>query len=193
MNYDDLKVLTAAERSTLSVVVDILFPAEPDGIGAMSAGAVCYIDRVLSERAAYLAEVYKAGVRWLHHRAQSYGEEHFDELRQYAQEEIVNEVMARCQATPTPLDLSPSISSDREAADDNSPSPDLLFMTAVWQHTREALFGDPRHGGNREGKIWKWLGYNGPQLHGYTDSEILENETPHRPLRFAEDWRNHRG
>ena len=39
--------------------------------------------------------------------------------------------------------------------------------------------------------IWKWLGYNGPQLNGYTDSEILENETPRRPLRFAKDWSNH--
>ena len=190
-DFADHKILSIAEQSTLAKVVDILFPAEPDGIGAVSAGALRYIEGVLAERAAYLAETYKSGVCWLHSRAQAYGADRFDELDRAVQEQIVDEVMSRRQAEVIPLDLPPPIPVDG-AVGERGPL-DLLFMTVLWQHTREALFGDPRHGGNRDGVIWKWLGYSGPQLNGYTDLEILENQTPQRPLRFADDWRNHRG
>jgi hypothetical protein len=180
----EFKSLNAEEWAVLVPVVDILFPAEPDGIGAIPAGVLRYIDGVLAGRASYLVDTYQAGIRWLHGQARAHGADRFDGLGREAQEAIVAEIMGRCQAARMPLDAPRAGGADE---------PGLLFMTAVWQHTREGLFGDPRHGGNREGMVWKWLGYNGPQLNGYTDSEILENETPRRPLRFAEDWKNHRG
>ena len=184
----DLKSLSEDDFNTLEKVVDILFPSEPDGTGAVSAGVVTYIDRVLSGRAAHLLDTYRTGLRWLHDEARARGSARFDEIDRMQQEEIVDAAMSRSQATSPPLDSPTSdVGTPGERAD-KRPSVDILFMTALWQHTREGLFGDPRHGGNREGIIWRWLGYSGPQLHGYTDSEILANETPRRPLRFADDW-----
>ncbi len=195
-DFSDYESLSAPEYATLEKVVDILFPGEADGIGAVSAGALKYIDGVLAGRAAYLTDTYRAGVLWLHDRARGYGHDRFDDLSRDFQEAIIDEVMSRTQAFLVPLDAPAKGRGSAGAVGEERverATLDLVFMTAVWQHTREGLFGDPRHGGNKEGMVWKWLGYNGPQLNGYTDSEILENEMPKRPLRFADDWRNHRG
>ena len=188
----DRKSLSAEDFDTLEKVVDVLFPSDPDGVGAVPAGVVTYIDGVLSGRAAHLLDIYRAGLRWLHDEARARGRARFDEIDRMQQEEIVDAVMSRSQAASPPLDSPTGDGGAPGESSDKGPSVDILFMTALWQHTREGLFGDPRHGGNREGTIWRWLGYSGPQLHGYTDSEILANETPRRPLRFADDWKNHR-
>ena len=181
--YSDYTILSADEYATLEKVLDILFPSEPDGVGASSAGVVRYIDGLLAGRGAYLVATYRVGLRWLNEEAGREGASCFSDLARSRQAKIVDEAMTRAVAASLPLD----------APADGMKDIDTLFMAAVWQHSREGLFGDPRHGGNREGMIWEWLGYSGPQLHGYTDSEILENQTPSRPLRFAEDWRNRRG
>jgi hypothetical protein len=188
-NFSDYRSLNPDECVTLEKVLDVLFPDEPDGIGAVSAGALRYVDGTLAGRAAHLRETYRAGVRWLHEQARARGGDRFEELPRGVQEAIVDDAMERTRLSPTPLDAKVEEPANRGAADGASrTSLDLLFMTALWQHTREGLFGDPRHGGNANGMVWKWLGYSGPQLNGYTDSEILENETPSRPLRFAEYW-----
>ena len=181
--YSDYTILNANESATLEKVVDILFPSEPDGVGAVNAGVMRYIDGLLAGRGAYLLDTYKSGLRWLHEEAGREGVTYFNDLDRSRQAEIVDAAMTRAVAASLPLD----------PPADGMKDIDALFMAAVWQHTREGLFGDPRHGGNREGMIWTWLGYSGPQLNGYTESEILENQTPSRPLRFAEDWRNRRG
>lgn len=181
LDFSRYTSLRADEYAALEKVVDILFPGEPDGIGAVNAGVLTYIDRLLAGRGSYLKDTYRAGIQWLHDKASGEGAKRFDDLDRGRQAEIVDELMSRGL---------PSLPLDPPASPGGA---EVLFMTAVWQHTREGLFGDPRHGGNRDGMIWKWLGYNGPQLNGYTELEILENETPRRPLRFAEDWRNHRG
>ena len=181
--YTGSTILDADQYATLEKVVDILFPSEPDGVGAVTAGVVRYIDGLLAGRGAYLVDTYETGLRWLHEEAVREGASCFNDLDHARQADVVEQAMTRAVARSLPLD----------APSEDMKDIDALFMAAVWQHAREGLFGDPRHGGNREGMIWEWLGYSGPQLHGYTDSEILENQTPSRPLRFAEDWRNRRG
>ena len=73
--------LSPDECATLEKVVDILFPGEPDGIGAVYAGVLRYIEGLLAGRGAHLLETYRAGVRWLHEKAQAYGANRFDDLR----------------------------------------------------------------------------------------------------------------
>jgi gluconate 2-dehydrogenase subunit 3-like protein len=179
--------LTDDEMATLAKVVDILFPPGDDGVGAVEVGVLDYIGGVLSRQGSEFVAQYRQGLRWLNAQARGHGKKRFDDLSVIDQERIVDEVMEKAHAESAPLDPATPI-------DDRSLTPpglEVTFMASLWRHTREGLFGDPRHGGNRDGVVWRWLGYSGPQLHGYTDSEILANETPQRPLRFADDWKNH--
>ena len=40
------------------------------------------------------------------------------------------------------------------------------FFAYVVDHTMQGYYGDPRHGGNREGASWKMLGLPYPPIRG---------------------------
>lgn len=170
--------------AVLRIVGDILFPIHEDGISLPESGALEYIRRILSGRCADDRNLYEHGVRWLHQQAQAMGAASFGDLCQSSQEQVVDDLMTRARSIKVPLGLSGSPTASALA----SIPGEVGFILMFWQHLREGLFCDPRHGGNTDARVWQWLGYNGPQMHGYTDSEVLSNAPLKRPIRTADMW-----
>lgn len=208
--------LTPAEWSSMAALVETLFPSEPDGVGAVEAGVLTYMERLLAKQGDELAHIYRSGLSWFDDQARQLGPAGFVHLGPDDQEKLVESLMNASEGV-TIISGGPSsshgMSAERSGAElagaqvppplgggTSGPSPEypdhvseaMVFMGMVWQHVREGLFADPRHGGNKGAMVWQWMGYNGPQLNGYTDSEIMENVIPRRPLKMAEDWKNHR-
>jgi len=47
------------------------------------------------------------------------------------------------------------------------------FRTLLFEHACESLYGDPAHGGNRDGAAWAAIGFRGDvQPTGYRDDEV---------------------
>ena len=176
------KHLRADEICLLEALADCLFPPD-DGPGAVDAGAVTYIEHALGGKYRGLLDVYHRGLSHVEERATARGRGTFITLSMKERQAVVEELMIEAANSNVPLGLSGAPSA---AALESEPGSG--FIALVWQHIREGLFCDPRHGGNLESSVWNWLGYSGPQLHGYTESELMENRTPSRPPRIAEDW-----
>ena len=58
--------------------------------------------------------------------------------------------------------------SDRQTAilkdlqsSDAAGTPDQEFLGLLWRHIMEGYYGDPEHGGNRDGAGWKMIGFEG--------------------------------
>ena len=128
--------------------------------------------------------MYHRGLQHIQRRSTERFGAQFTELGMREQEIVIDDLMAEAGTAQVPLGLSGAPS----GAALESAGSEAAFILLMWQHIREGLYSDPRHGGNIGASVWKWLGYNGPQLHGYTESELMENRIPHRPLRTADDW-----
>lgn len=168
---------------TLVGIAEALFPSDEDGPGALTSGALHYVASRLADDVA-LAAVYRAQLDLLAARTPAPG------APWSSWESMVADLMSEASAADVPLGLSgaPSAESLAEHAGDGRG-----FVLLVWQHVREGLFCDPRHGGNHDAVMWRWLGYPGVQLNGYTDAEVRGTERLHRPVRVAADWLRARG
>lgn len=173
--------LTAEELARLSALADALFPElDGDGLSATTAGAVDYITARLARDPA-MTLLYRRGLvaAWRGMPPGPAG------TASDAVTARLTELFDRARSADLPLGLSgsPTASALSEAGD-------LAFVLTLWQHVREGLYSDPRHGGNRGARVWAWLGYSGPQMRGYTDTEVLENRLISRPIKTADDWRD---
>jgi gluconate 2-dehydrogenase alpha chain len=177
-------VLSGSERSLLAALADVLFPElDGDGLTATTAGAVDYVLGLL-QRDPHLREVYRSGLAFV---ADVLGPDRAIRLAAAAEDEAADwleGVFRRAHGADIPLGLT-GMPAPAAVADLGKAG----FILILWQHIRQGLFGDPRHGGNKDACVWSWLGYSGPQMRGYTDSEVLENRLISRPLRTADDWR----
>lgn len=168
----------------LEALADCLFPPQGGGPGGVRAGAVEYIKRALSGEYSHLAEIYHRGLEYIEERSIGKNGATFIELDAGQREMVVDDLMTEAGDSQIPLGLSGAPSGTALESTESEAG----FILLVWQHIREGLYCDPRHGGNVDASVWKWLEYSGPQLHGYTASELLENRIPRRPLRTADDW-----
>jgi len=171
--------LTADELARLSLLADTLFPElGGDGLSATMAGAVDYITSLLADDPT-MTLLYRRGLAAAWHGLPAWPAA----VGAAAAAARLSELFEEARAADLPLGLSgsPTASALSEAGD-------LAFVLVLWQHVREGLYSDPRHGGNRDASVWQWLGYSGPQMRGYTDSEVLENRLISRPLKTANDW-----
>lgn len=179
-------ILTDDSVDLLIGLADALFPSSDEEPGALTAGALTYIANKLGGGNRDLVGIYDAHLSAI---AQRVTQQHAAPISNVTAEgwtALVEELMREAAVADIPLGLSgaPSVEALQQQADDGNG-----FILLLWQHVREGLFCDPRHGGNDGGVMWQWLGYPGVQLHGYTDYEIGQNERLSRPLRTADDWR----
>jgi hypothetical protein len=65
------------------------------------------------------------------------------------------------------------------------------FFAALLTHTREGMFADPAHGGNRAMVGWRLLGHPGVQM-AYGPDDYAPNVRIARPPRSLADFRSHR-
>jgi len=132
--------LTAPQRETLFAAVDRLLPAG-DGPGAVEAGACEYIEETLAAPSASTIRpwIYR-GLEDLTTRSNTrFGKD-----------------FAQCSTTEQDI-LLEKISADTHWAT-------RLFIRSLIGLTLEGFLGDPKHGGNRQGMGWKFIGYDGDRI-----------------------------
>ena len=117
--------------------------------GAAWAGVVNYIDRQLCGPLKRLRGAYRAGIAGVNQSSRTlYGVE-FAELA--AKKQI--EVLTLMEEGRAPGEAWTQISSQE-------------FFGHVVDQTMQGFYGDPRHGGNRDGAGWKMLGIPYPPIRG---------------------------
>jgi hypothetical protein len=126
-------VLSASQRRTLRAFADRLVPIDEHGPGAVDAGAVDYVEQALAGDYAALLPVYVAGLEALDATTLARDGQPFAELDPATQDARLRELEHGA------------------------------FFELVRRHVMEGMFGDPVHGGNRDGAGWELLGYAGPR------------------------------
>jgi gluconate 2-dehydrogenase gamma chain len=51
------------------------------------------------------------------------------------------------------------------------------FFQIVVDHSMQGFYGDPRHGGNRDGASWKMLGLSYPPIRGRLRTELPKSRS----------------
>ena len=130
--------LRPAELATLKAALARLIPADELGPGAVEAGAFVFIDRSPAGPNAATLPLYQGGLAALDAAAGAGG---FAGLAATRQDEILTQAEAN------------------ELAD--APTG---FFALLLEHTRQGMFGDPIHGGNKDFAGWDLIGYPGVKL-----------------------------
>ena len=134
-----------------------IFPADALGPGATEIGVVDYVDAAVAGDPAGLGELYRRGVERLDAETRTRAEVAFAD----APAELQDVVLAELEGTP--------------------------FFETLLQHTREGLFADPVHGGNRDMLGWRLLGHPGAQR-GYGPEAYAPDARIERPPRGLREW-----
>jgi len=141
------RFFTLDEARTLAAMCEQIIPADQDP-GAAWAGVVNYIDRQLCGPLGRFRETYRKGIDTIEASCRRRYPASFADLD--APRQI--EVMHRLEAGEVEGEFGPMSSAD--------------FFGVVIEHTMQGFYGDPRHGGNRDGASWKMLGLPYPPIRG---------------------------
>lgn len=147
-----LAFLNSTEAATAEAAMNRIFPDDDLGPGAISAGAVYYLDRALSGAELHLQDIYRAGLKALDTVAVTRFGTAFAASIPHQQDELIE---AMASGDLPEFGRAPTASS---------------FFELLRAHTLEGMFSDPVHGGNRDAVGWRLLGYPGPQP-GYSHAE----------------------
>lgn len=125
-----------------------IIPADQDP-GAAWAGVVNYIDRQLCGPLQRLRQTYRLGIAAVEESSRRLHSKSFADLDSQRQVDFLR----RMESGQAGEGIWTQISS----AD---------FFGLVIDHTMQGFYGDPRHGGNRDGVSWKMLGLPYPPIRG---------------------------
>ena len=142
------RLLTQDEARTLEAVCGHIVPTDQDP-GAKEAEVVNYIDRQLLGHLKRHQKAYREGLIGVDQTSQALNGMRFAELP--PEKQLV--VLAALEKNEAPGDVWKR----------RSPK---VFFDLVVNHTMQGYYGDPRHGGNREGVSWKMLGLPYPPIRG---------------------------
>jgi gluconate 2-dehydrogenase gamma chain len=142
------RFLTVDEARTLAAISDQIIPPDQDS-GAAWAGVVIYIDRQLCGPFQNLQQTYRQGIAAIDGSSRLIYDKMFTDLN--AQQQI--DVLHRLENGQVSSAIWMQFSSSE-------------FFSLVIDHTMQGYYGDPRHGGNREGVSWKMLGLPYPPIRG---------------------------
>ena len=131
------RFFTPAEALTADAICEQIIPADQDP-GARDAGVVNYIDLQLTRHFRTHRDTYRQGLAKVDSISQSKHGRRFAELAFAEQTTVLREVQK--QAKP--------------------------FFDLIVAHTMQGFYGDPRHGGNRQGASWKMLKLPYPPVRG---------------------------
>jgi gluconate 2-dehydrogenase gamma chain len=148
------RFLTVAEARTLAAVCDQIIPPDEDP-GAAWAGVVNYIDCQLCGALQHLQNSYRQGIAALDKSSRALYGRDFADLADAKQGELLT-MMEQGEA---PREAWQQISSTE-------------FFGLLVDQTMQGFYGDPRHGGNREGTSWKMLGIPYPPIRGRLHYDI---------------------
>jgi gluconate 2-dehydrogenase gamma chain len=142
------RFLTLDEARTLAAISDQIIPPDQDP-GASWAGVVSYIDRQLCGPFQNLQQTYRRGIAGIDQSSLLIYGKQFADLD--AQQQI--DVLHRLEGGQAPGAIWTQASSSE-------------FFAVLVDHTMQGYYGDPRHGGNRDGVSWKMLGLPYPPIRG---------------------------
>ncbi len=147
-NQTPWRYFTLDEARCLAAISDQIIPPDQDA-GASWAGVVEYIDRQLSGPYENLRAIYRRGLAGVDQSSRSAYGKVFADLD--ADQQIA--LLHRLEKGKAPGAIWKEISSPE-------------FFSYLVDHTMQGFYGDPRHGGNREGVSWKMLGLPYPPIRG---------------------------
>ncbi len=147
-NQSPWRFFTLDEARTLAGMVDQIVPPDQDA-GAVWAGVVSYIDRQLCGPYENLQNTYREGLAGVDHSSRARYKKLFADL-DFNQQNAMLHLLSQGHA-PGPV-------WQRASSAD--------FFETVVDHTMQGYYGDPRHGGNREGVSWKMLNLPYPPIRG---------------------------
>lgn len=136
------------EARALAAISDQIIPPDQDP-GASWAGVVNYIDRQLCGPYESLQSIYRRGLAGVDQSSRALYGKLFADLDANQQIGLLH----RLEQRKAPGAVWDKISSSE-------------FFGYVVDHTMQGFYGDPRHGGNREGVSWKMLNLPYPPIRG---------------------------
>lgn len=142
------RFLTVDEARTLAAACDQIIPPDEDP-GAAWAGVVTYIDRQLCGALGHLQNSYRQGIAAVNKNSRALYGRAFADLATAQQVELLTSM----EQGKAPREAWKEISSSE-------------FFGLLVDQTMQGFYGDPRHGGNREGTSWKMLGIPYPPIRG---------------------------
>ena len=136
------------EARCLAAISDQIIPPDQDP-GASWAGVLKYIDRQLCGPYENLRSTYRRGLAAVDQSSRSLYGKLFADLD--LEQQI--DVLRRLERGTVSGTIWKQLSSSE-------------FFRYLVDHTMQGFYGDPRHGGNREGVSWKMLGLPYPPIRG---------------------------
>jgi gluconate 2-dehydrogenase gamma chain len=165
---EPLLFFNEADAATIESATARIFPSDELGAGAIEARVVIYIDRALAGPYASLGDVYRRAIAGLDVASQARYGARFADLPAELQDTVLS-----------------AIEQD-ELAEQGVPTG---FMPLLVRHTREGMFCDPAHGGNRDLVGWRLLGYPGIHREWHQDEQSIGAPIRPRPLTTVADDR----
>jgi hypothetical protein len=158
-----------AAAETIEAATARIFPSDELGPGAREAGVLFYLDRALAGPYARLGDTYRIIVTGLEAASQFFNKARFADLPEDAQDALLTAIE---HGSLTRFGLQPE------------------HMALLVRHTREGMFSDPAHGGNRDLVGWKLLGYPGVHRDWTHEEEEIGAVIRLRPLTTMADDRS---
>ena len=152
---EGLIVLNPHEGRTTAAIFERIFPADENGPGAREVGVLAYVDRALAGAYRDEIESYRLGLRALDGAAQGRFGRQFTECGPGQQDALLSDL-------------------ERGALPGFRVPEQREFFWTLREHTREGLFSDPAHGGNRDKQGWKFLGHPGVWLEHSAQENVAE-------------------
>ncbi len=157
-NRTPWRFFSVDEARALAAMADQIIPPDQDP-GASWAGVVNYIDRQLCGPYRELQPRYRLGLAGVDETSRALYAKLFADLGSQQQIDLLHQL----EDKKAPSTIWKQLSSSE-------------FFSMVVDHTMQGFYGDPRHGGNREGVSWKMLDLPYPPIRG----RLRPNETKPR-------------
>jgi len=153
------RFFTLQEAQTLEAICERIIPADQEP-GAKWAGVVTYIDRQLTGHYKKLRKTYRLGIEGVGQTSRNLFGKRFEQLSGEQQDAVLRS-LEKGQAPGENWTLHSS----------------QEFFALVVNHSMQGFYGDPRHGGNRDGVSWKMLGLTYPPIRGRVLYDVRNQKT----------------
>jgi gluconate 2-dehydrogenase gamma chain len=150
------RFFTVEEARTVEAICERIVPADQDP-GATAAGVVNFIDRQLVGYLKRWRRAYREGLAGVEQTSLALTGKKFVDLPAEKHVEIL---------TAMEKGSAPGGVWKRRSPQE--------FFDLIVSHTLQGFYGDPRHGGNRDGVSWKMLGLPYPPIRGRLQYDLTK-------------------
>jgi gluconate 2-dehydrogenase gamma chain len=150
------RTLSIEEAAIVTAVADRIIP--PDEFpGAGGAGAAEFLDRQLSGHLRKNRAAYRRGLAGVDQSARAMFGQPFAQLGAERQDDVLK-----------------AIEKGKAPGEVWKSEPQQAFFAMMITHTMLSYYGDPRHGGNRDGAGWRSIGYDMATVRGRAQHDLTQ-------------------